>query len=206
MTLDPANIQIFHITDLENLESILVDGGLMSDVAMAQRTPTVIGHGHIKQRRMTEIRVACAGDRFVGEVVPFYFCARSPMLYTVNKGSTGRATGCQRTILHLVSSVAIGIAQSKPWAISGGNAGAYHTTYSSDLNAMNELDWTAIRATNWHGQTYQKAAEFLVADFFAWTGLQEIGCHNADVAEQVKQMLIKHQHQPKLSVKSSWYY
>jgi hypothetical protein len=47
MNYDPAEIQIFHITDVDNLTSMLVDGGLSSDLAMAQRNPTVIGHGHI---------------------------------------------------------------------------------------------------------------------------------------------------------------
>lgn len=109
MKHDPAKILIYHITDVENLPSILGDGGLHSDAVMAARKPTIIGHPHIKTRRLTQNRVACCGNRFVGEFVPFYFCPRSPMLYTVNIGATGREKGCQRTILHLVSSVATGI-------------------------------------------------------------------------------------------------
>lgn len=58
---------------------------------------------------MTQTRVDCCGGRFVGEFVPFYFCPRSPMLFTVNRGNTGRPLGCQRAIVHLVSTLAAGI-------------------------------------------------------------------------------------------------
>ena len=85
---------------------MLSAGGLWSDARMAQQQPaTVIGYGHIKERRMKEITVPCCANRFVGEFVPFYFCPRSPMLYSLNRGNTGRSPGCQRTVVHLVSTV-----------------------------------------------------------------------------------------------------
>ncbi len=80
MSLRPENVLIYHITDVANLPGILAEGGLHSDVAMAQRNPTVIGYTHIKERRMKQIRVGCCGGRFVGEFVAFYYCPRSPML------------------------------------------------------------------------------------------------------------------------------
>ena len=105
MALQPEQVLIYHITDVENLPTILIEGGLHSDAIMAQRNSTVIGYAHIKQRRLTEIRVPCCNNRFVGEFVPFYFCPRSPMLYAINQGNTGRPAGCQDTIVHLVSNV-----------------------------------------------------------------------------------------------------
>lgn len=166
MTRRPEQVLIYHITDVENLPGILAAGGLRSDAAMAAHEPTVIGYGHIKQRRMTEIRVDCCGGRFVGEFVPFYFCPRSPMLYAVNQGNAGRQRGCQRSIVHIVSTIGAAISQNRPWAISDGNAGAFHTEFFSDLAVLSQLDWEAIRATQWQGRTHQKSAEFLLADFF----------------------------------------
>ena len=115
----------------EILPSILKDGGLHSDAVIAERDPRLIGYSEIKKRRLNEIHVPCCGFHYVGDFVPFYFCPRSPMLFTVNKGNTGHPPGCQRSILHLVSTVADGLATGKPWAISSGNAGAYHTTFES---------------------------------------------------------------------------
>ena len=202
----PVQTLIYHITDVDNLPGILAGGGLRPDATMAQHNPAVIGYGHIKQRRLTEIRVGCCGNRFVGEFVPFYFCPRSPMLYTVNIGNTGRPAGCQRAIVHLVSTLAAGIGQNRPWAISDGNAGAFHTTFSSNLAVLAELDWAAIRANQWQGKTHQKSAEFLAADFFDWSGFHGVVCHNGEVAEQVQTLLSKHVHRPAVSVERNWYY
>lgn len=108
MPLDLAKTYSYHIMDVANLAAIIQSGGLLSNVALANAAgPAVsIGHAHIKQRRMKQYIVPCVGNRFVGKFVPFYFCPRSPMLYTINRGNVpGRPAGCQRTILHLVSTV-----------------------------------------------------------------------------------------------------
>jgi len=202
----PEQVLIYHITDVENLPGILGEGGLHSDVAMAEKNPTVIGYTHIKERRMKQIRVACCDGKFVGEFVPFYFCPRSPMLFTLNKGNTGRPAGCQRSIIHLVSRVELGIGLGRPWAVSDGNAGACHTFFYSTLAAIKALDWAAIRAKDWRLKTHQKSAEFLVADFFPWAGFQMIGCQNGDVAQRVRDLLQNQEHQPLVEVRPLWYY
>ena len=206
MTLDPTKTLIYHITDVENLPGILAEGGLHSDAVMAQRHPTVIGHDHIKRRRREELRVICCGMRFVGEFVPFYFCPRSPMLYTINLGNTGRPVGCQRSIVHLMSTVAVGVALGRAWAISDGNAGASYTSFYSGLDALESLDWDAIHATSWKSRTHQKSAELLVADFCPWAAIHKIGCHNGGVANQVAALLRDQPHRPLVETKPEWYY
>ena len=170
-----TDIPIYHITDLANLPGIMKGGGLHSDVRMAEHNPEVIGYDHIKKRRAEEIQVSCCGGRFVGEFVPFYYCPRSPMLYTINKGNTGKAVGCQRTIVHLVSTVGAAIESASDWAISDGNAGAFHCLFSKEIAALEDLDWDAIRARSWQGRTHQKMAELLIADFFPWQAITQIG-------------------------------
>lgn len=206
MAAPAVEILIYHITDVENLPSILTDDGLCSDAVMAQRSPTVIGYGHIKQRRLTQITVPCCNNRFVGEFVPFYFCPRSPMLYTINLGNTGRPRGCQTTIIHLVSSIDTALGLGGAWAISDGNAGAFPTSFYASLSALNGLDWPAIRARDWRGKTHEKQAEFLVENFFPWTCIQQIGCHNSTVAQQVQTLIQNHSHQPSVDVRPAWYY
>jgi len=207
MSHQPEQVLIYHITDVANLPGILADGGLHSDVAMEGRNPKIVGHTHIKERRMKTIRVPCCGGRFVGEFVPFYYCPRSPMLYTINRGRTGLPAGCQRTVVHLVSTVAAGVGLGRAWAISDGNAGAAYASFYADLQALDRLDWPAIRATDWRGKTSQKSAEFLVADFFPWAAFQSMGCHDSEVAGRVRELLENHQlHRPEVAVKRDWYY
>jgi hypothetical protein len=207
MPLDPEKTLIYHITNVANLPGILADNGLLSDAAMAKREPNVIiGYDHIKLRRLRKIPVPCCQWRYVGEFVPFYFCPRSPMLFTVNKGNTGHAPGCQKDIVHLVSTLAAGIATGKLWAVSSGNAGAFHTTFAAKLEALETLDWAAIRATQWEGKQHQKSAEFLVADLFPWKDVKGIGCQNSVTAAKVRAILTGTNHQPDVEVKPGWYY
>jgi len=109
MPLRPEERLIYHITDVENLPGIMAEGGLLCDAVMSERDPTIIGDDGIKRRRLTQIRVTSLGNRVVGEFVPFYFCPRSPMLYRINLGGTGRPPGCQSSIVHLVSRVSYAI-------------------------------------------------------------------------------------------------
>lgn len=202
----PVPTPIYHITDLANLRRIVDAGGLYSDVAMAEHDCEVIGYDHIKKRRATEIRVECCGNRFVGEFVPFYYCPRSPMLYTINKGKTGRPAGCQKTIIHLVSSVEAALVNANDWAISDGNAGAFHSLFTNNLAELGNLDWKAIRATNWQGMTHQKMAEFLVVDFFPWKAVERVGCMDPKTATEVREILDGTVHCPMAFVERSWYY
>lgn len=206
MTARPQDILIFHITDISNLAGITASG-LLSDKAMIRRGDhSVIGYDHIKRRRMEEIQVDCCGYRYVGEFVPFYFCPRSPMLYTINMGNTGRAPGCQEGIVHLVSTVGSGISLNRDWAFSDGNAGAFHTSFFSDINKLSNLDWQAINAKYWSERRHQKQSEFLIADYFPWQNVSLIACHNVQTAALANDIISRLPHRPEVRVKRDWYF
>lgn len=200
--------RIYHITDVENLPSVLAQGGLWSDAQVIARglATNAIAHHHIKQRRLEQYKVDCVNDRFVGEFVPFYYCPRSPMLFTINVGATGKPKGCQSTIVHLVSTVERAIAMGRPWAIADRNAGTPLADFSTDLNTLRELDWNAIQTNSWRDCQTAKAAEFLVADFFDWTGFIGIACMNQSTADVVEEHLANAAYKPKIAVKRDWYF
>ncbi|WP_339441839.1 type II toxin-antitoxin system toxin DNA ADP-ribosyl transferase DarT [Pseudomonas proteolytica] len=197
---------IYHITDISNLAGIVESGGLLSDAVMVGRGEhQVIGYGHIKRRRLEEIQVDCVNNRYVGEFVPFYYCPRSPMLFTINKGNTGRPEGCQSEIVHLVSTVSHGLALNSDWALSDGNAGAFHTSFYNDINELANLDWASIDTNSWGGKTHQKHSEFLVGDFYPWGAIQKIGCYNQAAVDRVNAVLGGAQ-TPQVCVERRWYY
>ncbi len=129
------------------------------------------------------------------------------MLFTVNKGNTGRPAGCQTDIVHLVSSVAAALKLDRPWAISDVNAGAGYATFSNNLEALETLDWNAIQTRQWQGRMSAKQAEFLLLDQFEWSSIAAIGCHNAQTADKVNATLEKLPgSHPQVVVENSWYY
>jgi hypothetical protein len=208
LSRDLAKTYLYHITDVSNLSSILANGGLLSDCALANVAHQVIGYPNIKERRMTQYRVPCCGNRFVGEFVPFYFCPRSPMLYTVNRGNTGRPPVCQTSIVHLVTTVSVAANQGRAFAISDGNAGAGYATFSNDLVSLDDpthLRWADINTNEWQGKMHFKQAEFLVADRLDWGAIAYIGCHSAATSAQVLRLLPQHG-SPKVGVQPTWYY
>ncbi|UUZ72182.1 DUF4433 domain-containing protein [Polaromonas sp. P1(28)-8] len=208
MPLHPIDTKLYHITDVNNLPAILSSGGLRSDVAMAGVIHEKIGYAHIKERRMTQYRVPCCGNRFVGEFVPFYYCPRSPMLFTINKGNTAKPAGCQTDIIHLVSNVGRAIEVGPTWAISDGNAGAGYTSFDNKLAALANLEWDIIHSNNWAGEVRRnkKSAEFLVADFFPWQGIDTVACHNSQIADRVSKLLTGQVQAPNVVVRTDWYY
>ncbi len=75
----PDHPKIYHICHVDRLPSIVASEGLLSDAVLMQAPlpGTVIGMSHIKQRRLTELRLNSHPQLFVGQCVPFYFCPRS---------------------------------------------------------------------------------------------------------------------------------
>ncbi len=208
MPRDLRRTYLYHITDIQNLPKIIGTGALLSDSALAAGGgPAMnIGYDHIKQRRMTQIRVPCAGNRFVGEFVPFYFCPRSPMLFRVNKGIGNNPPGCQKTIVHLVTSVHHAVNSGNPWAFSDGGAGAFYTQFYDDLARLESLNWDAIEAKYWQEVTTEKSAEFLIADQLPWGLIRSIGCFEDAVAEAVTKLTAAAPHPPTVEVRREWYY
>ncbi len=88
MSTPPTQPKIYHITHVDNLSSIVADGGLLSDaVIISQGGPSAsIGMKAIKQRRLG-LPVHCHPGDCVGHYVPFYSCPRSIMLFVLYRGN-----------------------------------------------------------------------------------------------------------------------
>jgi len=151
MSPAPQQPKIYHITHVENLPSIIADGGLVADATMIEGgSAAPIGMAGIKARRLT-LPVHChMGDR-VGDYVPFYFCPRSIMLYVIHCGNKPELSyrGGQGPIVHLEADlhevVAWADAAGRRWAFSLSNAGAFYAEFRSDLSSLDEVDWEAVQ-------------------------------------------------------------
>lgn len=202
-------IHIYHITHVKNLDSIIQNGRIYCDRKVRSLCPqhNNVGHSHIKERRLQHsVRVAQKGT--IGDYVPFYFCPRSVMLYVLHKGHTGYSEG-QESMVYLVSSV---------WIIKKMNRPCFWTDKHADLGYANQcdvlegmedkLDWDAINNKLWKQEEVKakKQAEFLIYDYCPFEAIEKVVVNNHDMAQKVKGIMEKSNHQPEISVDKSWYY
>jgi len=94
MPQPPDEPKIYHIVHVDKLASIIADGCLWCDAVMVTKPGlgTVIGMNTIKQRRLV-LPVDCHPGDHVGDYVPFYFCARSIMLYVIHRANHPEVRG-----------------------------------------------------------------------------------------------------------------
>lgn len=214
----PASPKIFHITHIKNLPSIVANGALYSDrrVQTQQVQTALVGMNDIKTRRLTSLRVNCCPGKFVGDFVPFYFCPRSVMLYLLHRGNHPGLTytGGQAPIVHLQADLRAVVqwaqANSRAWAFTEANAGAFYTQgrFYSSLAELSRVNWAAVRNSDFRLPMVKegKQAEFLFYDSFPWELIEKVGVYSVAVRTQVQQALANCSHRPPADVESTWYF
>ena len=204
---------IYHITSIQNLPNILIDGGLWCDRIVMQRNlaHVSIAHQHIKNRRIQKA-VPCGSGGTVADYVPFYFAPRSPMLFVIHKGGVDGYQEGQAPILHLVSSIEAVQTSGRSFVFSDGHAEMDISQFFTDLNDLNKLDWQIMGERYWNDtledgdRKRRRQAEFLVYQFFPLDLVAAIGVINQQMAQQVSGLLQPLLRKPIVRVEPTWYY
>jgi hypothetical protein len=204
---------IYHITHIDNLPSIVMEGGLLCDAERraSRATEVAIAYENIKLRRR-QIPVPVAAGGVLADYVPFYFTNRSPMLYAIVSGAVSTFQGGQEAIIYLVSTVERVQHEQCLWCFTDGHAAESHSVYFTQIENLGQLDWRTIEGWKWQNTTTdldrkrRKQAEFLVHRFFRWEWILEIGTANALVARQVNTLLTDVNHRPRIATHRNWYY
>lgn len=207
-------IPIYHITHIDNLESILSAGRLLAYNAMraAKTQYTNIAYENIQDRRATTY-VPCGRGGVLHDYVPFYFAPRSPMLYTINRGNVENYTQGQATVIHLVSSVENIESEDLSFVFTDGHAVMTFTEFFDDLKYLDDaIDWDVMEARYWkdtnedNDRKRRRQAEFLVRNFFPWQLITEIGVINSTIKSQAEKILQNFTHKPSVIVRKNRYY
>jgi hypothetical protein len=211
----PVQPKIYHIVHVDRLPSIIDDKHLWCDGKIIKHVlpGTTIGMSHIKQRRRQE-RVTSHENLRVGDCVPFYFCPRSVMLYTISQGNHPdlHYRGGQDPIIHLEAdlhtSVAWATQKNRRWAFSLSNAGASYSEYHSSLADLNKINWQAVDAQDWRPSSIKegKQAEFLMEHSFPWHLIERVGVHSQPILQQVMNSLSTVSDRPRVEIIQAWYY
>jgi ssDNA thymidine ADP-ribosyltransferase, DarT len=199
---------IYHITPIGNLLGIVNAGGISCD-RLAQGLALVrVGHQHIKDRRMGRpVPVGPGGH--IGDYVPFYFAPRSPMLCAIHNGTVAGGVAGQSEVVHLVSSVENVTDAGCQWVFTDGHADMVHLThFYDDLDHLDKIDWAIMEERYWRDtptdgdRKRRRQAEFLVHGFFPWELVTEIGVHDRQVADRVREIVGG----TEVRLRRGWYY
>ena len=203
--------KIFHITHVQNLDSIVTKGGLLCDRESGTVPAVGIAHAHIKARRARRpVSLAPGGN--LSDYVPFYFAPRSPMLYSIHGGFVEGYRGEQADVVHLVSSVERVRVVGLRFVFTDGHADMEISGFFADLEKLDRIDWSIMSETYWHDtdedgdRKRRRQAEFLVHDFFPLALVEEVGVIRRSVAHRVEQALASAGQVPTISVRRDWYY
>jgi hypothetical protein len=216
MTMPPERPKIYHITHVENLPRIVTAGGLICDRAMLTRggPAQMIGMSAIKRRRVEELVVSCYPDTTVGDYVPFYFCPRSIMLFVIHRANHPELQyrGGQSPIVHLEADLRSVVewaeAVGTRWAFTLSNAGARYVEFRSRMDELDQLDWTAIAATDFRAPDIKegKQAEFLLRERFPFDLVERIGVASSGVRARVAEAIADANHRPAIEIRPDWYF
>ncbi|NER36024.1 MAG: DUF4433 domain-containing protein [Oscillatoria sp. SIO1A7] len=206
---------IYHIPHVNNLESIIKSGRLLSYSTMQKERIQYknIAHQNIQNRRATTF-VPCGSGGKLHHYVPFYFAPRSPMLYAIHKGNVEGYPG-QELVAYLVSTAQAVQEAKLPFVFTDGHAIMEITNFFDTLTQLDKIDWHLMKEKYWNDTNQdmdrkrRRQAEFLVHSFLPWELVTEIGVFNLQNITKIEQSLQKSQnvmHKPIVKMRKEWYY
>jgi hypothetical protein len=187
----PTKIWLYRIVHYQNVDYLLRHG--MSTRQRPNHDPNYINIGDntlIQQR--DDYPVALPNHGNLGDYVPFYFGALSPMLLNIKTGHRGVAKYLQSDIVYIVSSLEHIKAANCRWVFSDGHAKRFY----NDEADLDKVDWPMVKERYWQNtqedfdRMRRKQAEFLV-----WQHVPASCIHTFVVFDEAKQLLIQKDYQ-----------
>ena len=207
------NCNIYHITAYKNLANIISYGGLncKNNINYAYKD---ISLESVQDRRM-QTKVPLRPHGCLHDYVPFYFCARSPMLYYINikREEVPKYNNGQDDNLHLVVKTYSIVNSNIDFVFTDGHAVVAITSFEKNIKKLaNHVDWGIINSSIWYDTPFdpdrkrRKQAEFLVYRFAPIGLIDEIGVYNTDMLRKVQKLLLVNGLSTSVRVRQNWYY
>jgi len=214
--------KIFHITAIDNLESILKSSFIYSTNHLKCQHHSIASEDVQGKRAAKQVAIYPFG--VLHDYVPFYFAPRSPMLCSNYKENIPNACP-QEEIVHLVTSAQI-VAEAKlPFVFYDRHAIKAVAQPYNDLKSLDKIDWELFfelpilggYSKIWNDRYDPKKpkhinrmevrmAEFLVYQQLEWKFIKVIATMTKEKAEQVEKIMQSHGQQTRVIVKPEWYY
>ena len=204
---------LYHFTHISNLASIAAEG-LFSDaqIETSRRAPTEVGHADVKRRRRN-LAVPLAPGGCVADYVPFYFAARSPMLYIISKGDVPTYGGGQDEIVYLVTSTETIAQERLRFVFTDRNAALGLARYGDDLQDLDGyLDWELMEGLMWYDTAEEpdrmerRMAEFLVHGHVPWSAFVGVAARDDEKCQEAEHEMSSVGIEIPVRPRPSWYF
>ena len=209
----PERGTLFHITHMSNLASI-AKRGLQCDSEMesAERSFRDVGNRGIKSQRRT-CRVPIGPGGVVADYVPFYFAARSPMLFAIHMGNVPTYQKGQGKLVYLLTSVGLITEHGLRFVFTDRNAALGHARYGDDPTDLDSLvDWELMEAPMWRNtetepdRRERRMAELLVHGHVPWTAITSVVTKTEKRSRQASAALATVGDATPVRVQRDWYF
>ncbi len=208
----PDRIYLYRITHIDNLDFILESGKLICP-SNSSSDPNYIGIGDttlINSRSSKGVNIEPNGN--FTDYVSFYFGARSPMLYNIQKGFKGVTKRNPEKIVYLVTTFEKIKENKSQYVFSDGHGYHLMSQFFNAENGLDEVDWDTVSLTQWNDteddpdRKRRKQAEFLVYEQVPLSVIVGIGVYNEDAKTNILAKFAKHNFKCNVIVKPDLYY
>jgi hypothetical protein len=208
----PDPVWLYHITHIDNLTAIIRAGALLAHNGVDDAY-TDIAHQTIQNQR-NNTPVTCAPGSHLHGYVPFYFCRRSPMLYSIHKGNIETYHGDQESIVYLVTDLTRVQQSGIPFVFTDGHSIMQFSEFYNDPANLDKIDWPLMQSQYWFDtdddpdRKRRRQAEFLIFQRCPWPLVAGIATFNEVMKTRVETLFTSEQceHLPRVIAKREWYY
>lgn len=162
----PIPTHIYRIVHFENVDYILRNGIYTRSHTLHATNYVNIGNTKlIAERHDYPVKLNNLGN--LGDYVPFYFGAHSPMLYNIVTGY-GVTRIPQSEIIYLIANTQKVAQQNLTFVFTNGHAKNSITNFYNNLNDLGAVDWDMVNQKQWNplegdrDRMRRKQAEFLI--------------------------------------------
>ena len=209
--LNPKKALIFRITHRGNLPWILENG--LRSASSSRHDPDFISIGNaelIGKRVNRAISVAPGGT--LSDYVPFYFTPRSPMLMNIKTGYNGVRQRRNDEIIVLVTSLPKLAKLGQRFLFTDRHAYLAAAQFFGELGNLDQIDWSILQRSDFRrdnndlGKFERYQAEALVYKRVLPEALMGIGVVNANVRNEINEILVGTSLQGKAFAQPTWYF
>lgn len=149
----------------------------------------------IAKRNDYSVKIIPPGGN-LGEYVPFYFGAHSPMLLNIKTGYRGITKRLQSDIAYIICDASDVIQQCPDWCFTDGHAKTAITEFYNSMDNIGEVDWDAVKEKHWNNteedfdRMRRKQAEFLVKEYVPVACIGHIVVYNDDKRILIQNMVV----------------